>query len=560
MSKKPLDDDLLTGGSLGGDKEKSAKKTKKAIKTGAVKIPKKTAAVIRTVVCVVIVVALLATYIATGAVRKGFIASLSLPAQSLTGVTVTNGDQKAKIKVATYNFYFASTYNTLLSQKEQYSQYGIDPADMGLDVDFDKKLSSQTYKDEESGETMTWAKHLEELVLDSIESTYTYYLEAVKANDGKEPEITDDQKQELDETLDNYRTTAEGSGYTLSGYLVRAMGKGVTENVFRTEMTRQYIAQNYQSNLADDMAETEYTADDVEKYKDEHADELEAVDIMLFECAGEDEAKEFKSKLQADGSNFAQLASEYSSSDFDKENNKNADFVTELGVTRSTLQSKGFAIGTADETDSEEETEETYSGLDWLFDKSRKAGESYQYSTSVVYIISPASIQNRNTVNVRHILIAPETEDDADVSSATDEQWNEAYEKAQNLLNEWKAGDATEDSFAALVADNTTDTGSASTGGLYENVTTGQMVNPFSVWCFDSSRKAGDTAIVKSEFGYHIMYFVKTNDEKVWEYNAKQALASSDSQTLTEKLDEEYTRKVNWFGSRYFQKDVDIDN
>lgn len=36
------------------------------------------------------------------------------------------------------------------------------------------------------------------------------------------------------------------------------------------------------------------------------------------------------------------------------------------------------------------------------------------------------------------------------------------------------------------------------------------MVNSFSAWCFDSSRKAGDTAIVKSDFGYHIMYFVGT--------------------------------------------------
>ena len=50
------------------------------------------------------------------------------------------------------------------------------------------------------------------------------------------------------------------------------------------------------------------------------------------------------------------------------------------------------------------------------------------------------------------------------------------------------------------------------------------MVNSFSAWCFDSSRKAGDTAIVKSDFGYHIMYFVGTGKLTAWQYAAKTAL------------------------------------
>jgi hypothetical protein len=86
------------------------------------------------------------------------------------------------------------------------------------------------------------------------------------------------------------------------------------------------------------------------------------------------------------------------------------------------------------------------------------------------------------------------------------------------------------------------------------------MVNPFSTWCFDSSRKAGDTAIIKSQYGYHIMYFVGYNDDTVWQYNAKTALANEDGTTASDALEEEYTLKVNWFGSRYFEKDVDIDS
>lgn len=565
MAKKPMEDDLLTGGSISSGKDKSSKKAnKKAV--GGIKIAKKTATIIKSVVCVVIVLALLVTYVATGAVRKGFIASLSLPAQTLTGVTVSNGDQKARIKVSTYNFYYASTYNSLKSQQEQYTQYGIDTKQMGLDVDFTQKLSKQQYTDSETNEVMTWAEHLDKMVLDSIESTYTYYLAAVEANGGEDPEITEDQKNELEETIKSYTETANKYGYTLSGYLVRAMGKGVTEKVFRTESIRQYIANNYKSELTTDVESKEYTAEDVSKYKDEHTADLQVVDIKIFEADSEDNAKAFKDELKADGSNFAELAAKYSTTDFNKKAYAEDGFTTELGASKLILQSKGYAIATADphhheegEEHSEDE-EQTYSGLDWLFSADRKAGDIYQHSTSVVYVMAPATISDRETVNVRHILIAPETTDDAEVTAATDEQWAAAYTKAEEILNNWKSGDANEDSFAALATENSTDTGSAESGGLYENVVPGQMVNPFSAWCFASGRQAGDTAIVRTEFGYHIMYFVGTTGEKVWEYNAKQLLANADGASQSEKLEDEYTLKVNWFGSRYFEKDVDIDN
>lgn len=617
MAKKQLDEDLLTGGSLNTEKDKQAKKAEKLAKkkskakekneqkrsalkaeidalkeakadetdekklekldakikklsdkysavgsTPAGKIPQKTARIIKSVVCVVVIVALLVTYVATGAVRKGFIASLSIPAQYFTGLTVSNGENTAKIKVSTYNFYFATLYNSMLSQQSQYEQYGIDLADAGLDVDFDKKLSQQTYTDPDTEETMGWDEHMHDLVVDSIESTYTYYLAAVEANGGEDPEITDDQKTEINDTLDSYEETASGYGYTLSGYLVQAMGKGVTESVFRTETTRQYIAQNYQGELSSGTENTTYTEEDINAYKDEHLEDLQSVDIKIFECSSEDDAKAFYESLAADGSNFAELCTEYASSDFDKKAYADEGYSTELGMTRSALQSRGYAIATADaheHEDGEEHSDDeelTYSGLDWLFSSDRQAGDIYQYSTSVVYVIAPASLSDRNTVNVRHILIAPETdEEDADATTATDEQWTAAYDQARELLASW---DGTEDGFATLATENSTDTGSTENGGLYEDVVTGQMVNSFSTWCFDDSRKAGDTGIVRSEYGYHIMYFVGENDQKIWQYNAEQALLSEDSASAAEALEDEYTIKENWFGSRYFQKDVDI--
>lgn len=517
-------------------------------------IAPRTAKIIKAAVCIVVVVALLCTYVCTGAVRKGFVSSIGIPAQSFTGVTVTNGENNIKLKVATYNYYFAMTYNNLKNTQEMYSQYGISAADAGMDVDFDKKLSSQTTKNHDD-EEVTWAQYIHDEALESMENTYTYYLEAVAANNGEDPEITDEQKSELKETVDKYRETAEGYGYTLSAYLVKAMGKGVTEKVFKQEAIRSYIAENYKSQLSEDYSKKEYTKDDYKNYKDEHLDEVTGVDIRIFECSNEDDAKAFKKALKADGSNFSELCSKYADGDFLKKAYAEDGYSTELGATKSALESKGYAFAVKGDD------EKTAKGIDWLFSNDRKAGDSYQLSTTVVYVLAPAHLNDGKTVNVRHILIAPKTDDeDTSAKDATDAQWKDAYSKAEKLLNEWKKGDKTEDSFSALVADNTADTGSADNGGLYENVIPNKMVNPFSTWCFENGRKAGDTAIVKSEFGYHIMYFVGYGDLTVWEYVAQQALSSDDNTSATEALEEAYTVKENWFGSRYFQKDVDIDN
>lgn len=120
-------------------------------------------------------------------------------------------------------------------------------------------------------------------------------------------------------------------------------------------------------------------------------------------------------------------------------------------------------------------------------------------------------------VNVRHILVQPEqTTAEDGTTSISDEAWAAAEAEANRLYEEWKNGEATEDSFAALATANTQDAGSQSTGGLYENVYPGQMVTEFNDWCFDAARQTGDTAVVKTSYGYHIMFFVTHTDEIYW--------------------------------------------
>ena len=140
---------------------------------------------------------------------------------------------------------------------------------------------------------------------------------------------------------------------------------------------------------------------------------------------------------------------------------------------------------------------------------------------------------DRNAVNVRHILIA--VEDAADEAA-----WTAAEQEAQALLQQWQDGDATEESFAALATEKTADPGSQSTGGLYENVYPGQMVEPFENWCFEEGRQTGDTGIVKTDHGYHIMYYVGQTDYIHWKAVAADYCRSSAAETIRTEISAKY--------------------
>lgn len=520
-----------------------------------VKIPMapKTKKIITAVIAIIVVIALIFTYVATGFVRKGMAATLGWPQKTFTAYTLTDADgEKHDIKVNTYNYYFALYYNNLQSTVSSYKQYGIDLDEANMNVDFDKKLSEQTRT--EDGKTTTWLEYVQEQVEDSIKDTYANYYKAVKENKGKDPEITDDQKKEIKDALKSYKESAHKYGYTVSGYIEAAMGHGVTKDVFVREATISYIAENYESDHKNDSDAKTYTDKELNAYKKKNKSKLQSVDINMFECDSEDDAKAFKKALKADGSNFAALASKYSSDDFDKKANKNSQETTYNDMARSTMEGLSVAISTADD-------DKKYPGLDWLYSSDRKAGDVRQDSTTVVYVVKPVYMSDAKTVNVRHILIAPESSKSSDNSSSsksakdcTDKEWAAAEKKAKSILAKYNSGDKTSKSFAKLAKSNSSD-GNASNGGLYENIIPNQMVPTFNAWCFDSSRKAGDVGIVKTEYGYHIMYFEGKNDQAVWQYIAQQKLAADD----TQKEHDSITLKKNWFGSRYLEIDTDID-
>ena len=127
--------------------------------------------------------------------------------------------------------------------------------------------------------------------------------------------------------------------------------------------------------------------------------------------------------------------------------------------------------------------------------------------------------------DVRHILLMPEngTTGDDGYPVYAEEDWAACLEKAQGIYDKWLEGDRSEESFHDFAVEYSED-GNASQGGIYEDVPQGYMVEAFDSWCFDDARQVGDHGLVKTEYGYHIMFFV--GGSELWYATAEADLLS----------------------------------
>ena len=159
-------------------------------------------------------------------------------------------------------------------------------------------------------------------------------------------------------------------------------------------------------------------------------------------------------------------------------------------------------------------------------------------------------------MDVRHVLIMPEGADSSNIRAETFDEaaWETSRVKAEELLTAWEAGDKSEESFAQLAVDHSQD-GSAVNGGLYTDVVKGQMVEAFENWCFDETRAYGDYGIVKTEFGYHLMFYV--GSRPVWVEYAESDLMNQRASELLNTLLAKYTMEADFENILLAYVDID---
>ena len=421
-------------------------------------------------------------------------------------------------------------YNGALQQEIYNSYSGASTMDYTLDPE------DQIY-DESTGET--WRDHLLDVAIQTLTQ------QAAIANEAQASGYTmSAQAQEsLQNTLDSIQAGTITSGYGSKDAYVRAnYGPTMSYDKFVQIMERYYLAADYAQSQVDS-----YTYDDsqLDAYYEEHADELDTFTLSQFV---------FQARVNTvdDEGNTIEMTDEEKAAALEEEK-------AAVKEQAEALQAR-LEAGEDPEALAEEFSDALYSSevaleqmgstvnseySEWAYDSARRPGDitlvEYAGGSSESYNYCVALFHDRvrddaPTADVRHILIGAA---DANITP-TEEQYEQAKAKAEELLAQWEAGDATEDSFAQLAQENSADTSSASNGGLLQYVSPySGYVDTFTQWSLDPSRQPGDTGIIQntgsSVKGYHIMYFAGW-DDPVWAVSAKNALNNEQYSQWAEKL------------------------
>ena len=152
-----------------------------------------------------------------------------------------------------------------------------------------------------------------------------------------------------------------------------------------------------------------------------------------------------------------------------------------------------------------------------------------------------------HVVDVRHILVAVQggTEGEDGEMVYSDEEWEASRTEAQRILDEWLAGEATEESFAELAAEYSEDTGSNGNGGLYESLDESSgFVQEFIDWYMDESRQVGDYGLIKTSYGYHVMYFSGT--EAQWLRSCREGLLNEKGMQILSDAAKRYPADIHY--------------
>jgi parvulin-like peptidyl-prolyl isomerase len=146
-------------------------------------------------------------------------------------------------------------------------------------------------------------------------------------------------------------------------------------------------------------------------------------------------------------------------------------------------------------------------------------------------LLTKPALAEYNSVNVRHILLTTETYETIEAAKA----------KGEEILAQWKAGEATAASFGALAAEFSED---GAPEGLYEDVLKGDMAAAFNDWIYADGRAVGDTGIVESDYGIHVMY-MDGFGMPAWRVEAEMAMASASFSAARAEMAEKYTVTVD---------------
>ena len=450
------------------------------------------------------------------------------------------------------NYYFNDYVSSYYQQLQ--SQYGSSASmyAMFMGLDLSKPLDRQYYN---TSTNETWADFFLSQALEKARTDYALYDKAMADPDFK---LSEDAQKELDSTKSYLEIYATYFGYkNPDKYLSMNYGWGSDLKSYTEYRRVATIAQAYYNNYSESL---KYEDEDIRRYEEENYDKYTSFTYRSYyisvnsylesgvtssTATAEQRAEAVKkaeeaAKLLIGAESLVKLDEAIKALPINKDN-KNAATTENTSILYTSLNLPD-------------------AGKDWLADDARefddityivdettsKDADGKETKTVVGYYVLGYMSHDENLrklADVRHLLVKFE-------GGTTDAQGNKTYSKdekekakreAERLLEVWKKGTATEETFINMVKEYSDDT-SASTGGLFEGIHAGSAyVDSFKAWSLDTARKPGDTGVIVSDYGYHVMYYVKDGDLTYRDHMITEDLRTADVEKWYKDIIEKVT-------------------
>ena len=437
------------------------------------------------------------------------------------------GDEK--VSTAEFDYYYSdeaiTTYNT-------YYQYTN-----GQYLPF---LTTKSLKKQAYNEDQTWADYFVEEAKKSVHNVKAL----VSAAKAEGMTLSAEGQANVDAQMTTYAAYAKQANLTVNQYLRQSYGRGVNEKLMRQIISDIMLASEYSEAL---KSRPEYTDEDLEAYYQSDAKENNTyVDIRYLAFSKTDDKTLEEAKAEAAAFiEGVKTADQYAEKAI-------AELTARAEAEDSSSEESSSEEGSDTETEITDTTARTlvsWSSLknrdenlaSWAFADERKASDTTVVELTdgsgyyAVFLDKTAYRQDYKTANIRQIFISVEDTEDTEAMEA-------AKTKAEGILDEWKAGAATEDSFAAL-ADQYSELDLE--GGLQEEVSNDS--DAVGEWLFDGTRKAGDTAVIASDEGYHVIYYIGEGRE-YWKIQVEALKRNADYSAAVDALEEQYAASGSSFG------------
>ena len=405
---------------------------------------------------------------------------------------VVNGEAVNKVE---FDYQYNLTKNNYITQYGSYLTY------FGLDTS--KDLSTQMYS-----ETLTWKDYFEQNAVESLKQNKALMAEAKAAG------FTYDTTDEYNTFKETIKTSAASAGISEKEYVRSIYGSYATMGRIEEYVKNDMVMNAYYQKLQEDNAPSD---DEIQSYYEENKATYDSVDYRLTTIEAElpTEPTELADPVEETAADTTGSTDGTAATDstqdtaYQPSDAEIAKAMEDAKVLADDAEKTVAKDGEAHEN--EKKSSVNYLISDWLFDDARKAGDTTVITNDNSHCYYAVAFEKRyldETPSADVRVIIP-TED----------------KTGEEILEEWKSGAATEDSFAELCKKYTQDTSAVENGGLFEQVTKTGMTEELSNWIFDNSRQAGDTVAITVSDTTYVLYYIG-QDQPEWKINIKNTLVS----------------------------------